>query len=118
MTSLREYPWKIVEIDMFEQDGKCYIRVVDYYRYPEVTKFTYTRSNSTITAFKVALECHGIPEVMIANSKLSWNFQSWLVPTVSNMSPVICTLKQLRNGKNSQEPPKATCMPFSDNTPY
>ena len=60
---------------MFVLDGKCYVQVVDYYRYPEVTKFTYTLSNSIITAFKVALACHGIPEVMIANSKLAGIFK-------------------------------------------
>ena len=64
-SSLPDYPWQIIETDLFQHKRTTYLLVVDYFsRYPEFAKLTDTTSKGVIAALRLMFATHGITEVL------------------------------------------------------
>ena len=60
-SALPDYPWLVVDTDLFKLKGTHYLLVVDYFsQYPEVIKLTSTTLVSTISVLKSIFSHHGI----------------------------------------------------------
>ncbi len=64
-TPFPEYPWQLVATDLFEQKGKQYLLVIDYFSLlPKVVQLQSTMSNSVISCLKCIFARHSIPEFL------------------------------------------------------
>ena len=62
-TSLPDYPWRMIGMDLFELEIKHYLLVVDYFScYPEVIYLKLTTSLDTTASLKSIFSRHGIPD--------------------------------------------------------
>ena len=77
-TPLPDYPWQLVETDLFELDKCQYLLVVDYFsRYPQVVKLSSTTSNQVIAALKTIFAHHGIPETVRSDNGPQYSSQEF-----------------------------------------
>ena len=68
-TETPERPWQVVGSDLFQQQGKTYLLVTDYYsRYPEVALLTSESASEVIRNLKSIFARHGIPEMLISDN--------------------------------------------------
>ena len=65
VTSLPNYPWQMVGVDLFELNKDHYLLIVDYFsRYPEVIQLTSTTSAAVVKVMKSIFSRNGVPEVV------------------------------------------------------
>ena len=68
-TTLPDYSWQKLGLDLFILDGTTYLLAADYFsRYPEVVKLTTTTTVSVITDLKSIFSRYGIPEEVVSDN--------------------------------------------------
>ena len=77
-TSLPAYPWQQVATDLFHQDGKDYIVIVDYFsRFPEIKRLKSTTTQSVVNTLKTTFARYGIPEVVRSDNGPQFSSQEF-----------------------------------------
>lgn len=68
-TTVPEWPWQKVGMDLFEWSKKTYLLIVDYFsHYIEVAELRVTSSEATVRAVKEAFSRHGYPETVVSDN--------------------------------------------------
>lgn len=77
-TEFPRRPWCNVGADLFQIENRHYLVIVDYFsRFFEITKLTYTSSESVIEHTKFIFARHGIPEVVRSDNGLKFASESF-----------------------------------------
>ena len=78
VTPLPEYPWQMIDTDLFEIAGEHYLLVVDYFsRYPENAKLSSTTSAAVIESLQSIFARHGMPEVVRSDNDPQYSSQEF-----------------------------------------
>ena len=68
-TTLPNYPWQKVAVDLCQLKGSVYLVAVDYFsRFIEVKQMASTTATKVITALKSIFSRYGIPEVLMSDN--------------------------------------------------
>ena len=77
-SSVPDYPWQRVGMDLFDYQGQQYLLIVDYFsKYIEIAHLRSTSADVVITHCKSIFARHGIPEVITSDNGPQFSAQKF-----------------------------------------